>query len=125
MAKKQIRFAELLTLHVNNTIKKQFLNESLTPQLLRSMRDCVHRTISDVFMRSSHTLSPKALNWLSNQYFKSIKLNGSDTVEDITVFNDYPLSELTFSDVQLMRNLFNETALSTQLEEEYRRRSTS
>lgn len=128
MGSKQVRFSELLTLHVSNTIQNKFLNEALNPDTLRAIRDVVHQTIGEVFARSSHRLSPKAINWVSNQYFKSIQLGsveGKQTINDLVVVNDYPLSEMTFSDIQLMRNLFNETTMSSALEEEYRRRSAS
>lgn len=124
MAEKQIRFADLLTLHVSNTIKKQFVHEQLNPDTLRGIRDCVRKTITEVFMKSKHQLSTNAMNWVANQYFKSIQLNG-ETVNDLVVINEYKLDEMSFSDIQLMRNLFNETAMSSDLEAEYRRRNAS
>lgn len=125
---KHVRFADLLTLHVSNTIKKKFINEQLNPETLRSIRDCVHMTIKEVFHRSSHRLSSEALNWIGNQYFKAIQIGsveGKQTINDMVVVNDFKLSEMPMSDIVLMRNLFNETNMSSELEAEYRRRSTS
>jgi hypothetical protein len=125
---KLARFADLLTLHVSNTVKKNFLNESLNSRTLHAIRDCVHKTIADVFNRSSHRLTPEALNWVSNQYFRAIQIGsteGKQSINDMVVFNDYKLADMPFSDIQLMRNLFNETAMSAELEAEYRRRNAS
>lgn len=122
---KPIRFAQLLTLHVNNTIKTNFLNEQLTPDLMKSVRDCIRKTISDVFQRSTHKLETESLNWLSNQFFKAIEVNGDQKMGDLVVINEYKLADLPYHDIQLMRNLFNETLLSNELEDEYRRRSAS
>ena len=128
MTEKQVRFADLLTLHVSNTVQKQFLHETLSTQTLRAIRDCVHKTISEIFERSNYTLSSQALNWVGNQYFKSIQVGsneGMQSINDMVVINDYKLSEMSFCDIQLMRNLFSETAMSAELEAEYFRRNAS
>lgn len=126
---KHVRFAELLRLTLNTKIKKKFADgRTLDDTVLHEVRDCVRDTITDVFSKSSHKLTPKALNWVSNQYFKSIQLGTSEgpvTINELVVVNDFPLSDMTFSDIQLMRNLFNETDMSIPLEEEYRRRNAS
>lgn len=125
---KHVRFAELLTLHVSNVIKKRFVNEQLNTGTLTAIRDTVRLTISEVFRRSSHTLTQESINWLANQYFKSIQLGhggGVETVSDMVVINEYKLADLPYHDIQLMRNLFNETTLGPELDAEYRRRSTS
>ena len=125
MEGKSVRFAQLLTLHVNNVIQKNFINESLTPELMRSVHACIRKTIDEVFMQSSHKLSADARGWLSNQFFKAIQVNGDQRMGDLVVFNEYKLADLPYHDIELMRNLFNETALNAELEGEYRRRSQS
>lgn len=126
---KHVRFAELLRLNLNDKIKKKFSDgKTLTPKVLREVRDCVQETITDVFAKSTHPLSEKAINWVANQYFKSIEIgtpDGKITINELVVVNDYPLSDMSFGDIQLMKNLFNETEMSTALAEEYSRRSTS
>lgn len=129
MAEKHVRFAELLVLHLNTRVKKQFPQGTTINQgKLREIRDCVRDTCLEVFSKSSHGLSADAINWIANQFFKSIKMSttdGSTTINDLVVINEYNLSELPYHDIELMRNLFNETEMGQQLNEEYQRRSTS
>lgn len=125
MAKPTIRFAELLRLHINNKVNKKFISKDLTPDLLREIRDCVRETVSDIFKQSSHKLSVESMNWLSNQYFKSFRVNNDQLMSDLVVINEYKLADLPYHDIELMRNLFNETAQFGELDEEYRRRSVS
>ena len=123
MAGKHIRFAELLEQHVTNVITKKFMHEALTPALMRDMRDTIKTTVGIVFDRSNHSLTPAALGWLSNQFFKAIKVNGDEKISEQIIMNDYNLSQLSYHDIELLRNLFNETDLRWVLEEEYKRRT--
>lgn len=118
-----IRFAQLLELHVTNVITKKFVNEQLTPLLMRQIREAIRAAIENVFVKSKHNLSNAALTWLTDQYFKAIKLNGEMTMSDQVVIHEYKLSQLPYHDIELLRNLFNETAMAPELEKEYRTRS--
>lgn len=124
-----VRFAELLRLNLNDKIKKKFADgRTVNEAVLREIRDCVRETIASIFAKSSYSLSEKAVNWVSNQYFKSIQLgtpNGPILINELVVINDFPLSEMTFQDIQLMKNLFNDMDMSTALNEEYNRRNVS
>lgn len=126
---KHVRFAELLRITLNNKIKKKFSDgRVLDNAVLHEVRDCVRETITDVFAKSKHALSEKAREWVANQYFKSIEVGTSEgkvSINELIVLNDHKLSDMSFSDIQLMTNLFNETSMYGELQEEYRRRSTS
>lgn len=128
---KRIRFSELLELHVNNVISRKFTRKDpkdqveLTPDLMREIRDAILEAIGNVFAKSNHKLTPEAVSWLSNKFFKAVQINSNQTMSDLVVINEYKLSQLPYHDVELLRNLFNETALEEELEEEYRRRSQS
>ena len=121
---KRIRFHQLLEIQLNNRLKK-FLHEQLTPALMRSIREEIRQQLVDVFGKSRFTLSTSALTWLTDQYFKGIKLNDDQLMSDQVVINEYKLSELEFNDIQLLRNLFNETTMGPGLDAELRRRSAS
>jgi len=122
---KPIRFSQLLTQHVNNIVQKTFLHEQLTPAVLRAIRDRIHETISAVFERSTHKLSPMSRMWLTNQYFKRIQINGEQSMNDMIVINDHKLEQLPFEDVHLLKNLFDQTELNAELDAEYRKRTLS
>jgi len=123
--KQHVRFSQLLTIHVNNVVQKKFVNEQLNDAMLRSLRDTIKGTINEVFRRSNHNLEEKSLVWLTDQFFKRVKVNDDQSVNDMVVIHEYKLSQLPYHDVELLRNLFNNTELSVELEEEYKQRSTS
>lgn len=122
---KPVRFHQLLEQQLNAILKKRFLNEALTPPKLREIREAFREQISGVFEKSTRRLSPKATTWLTDQYFKAVKVNDDQLMTDMVVLNEYKLSELEFNDIQLLRNLFNETIMGPELEAEYRRRNVS
>lgn len=131
MSGKHIRFSELLELHVNNVIKKKFQplagkqGIDLTPDVMREVRDVVRATVGGIFAKSSHKINDDAVIWLSNKFFMALQINGEQTMADLVVVNENKLSTLPYHDVELLRNLFNETGLAEELEEEYRTRSQS
>ena len=122
---KRIRFHQLLETQLTNSLQKKFLNEQLTPALMRSIREMIRQQINDVFSKSRFKLSADATTWLTDQYFKGIKLNDDQLMSDQVVINEYKLSELEFNDIQLLRNLFLETTMGPDLDAELRRRSAS
>lgn len=122
---KRIRFHQLLETKITNTLQRKFLHEQLTPVLMRSIRESIRQQIDDVFSKSRFKLSPNATTWLTDQYFKGIKLNDDQLMSDQVVINEYKLSELEFNDIQLLRNLFMETTMGPGLDAELRRRSAS
>ena len=126
MEGKNVRFAQLLELHINNVVKKQFkTGQLLTPLLMKEIHLEVRRQIDVVFEKSTHKLTPEARSWLTDQFFKVIQINGNVTMGDQVILNEYKLSSLPYHDVELLRNLFNETDLAGVLNEEYQRRSQS
>lgn len=118
------RFSDLLAMHISNTIKKRFMNEQLNENTIKSIRNCIQDVVHGIFRKSTYNLSDDALNWISNQYLKSVNLNGS-SINDLVLINDYDLSDMTHYDITLMRKLFNETNMSEQLDKEYLRRFSS
>ncbi len=122
---KRIRFHQLLEIQLNNTLKKKFVNEALTPELMRSIRESIRQQLDDVFGKSRFKLSPNAMTWLGDQFFKAIRLNDDQLMSDQVVINEYNLSELEFNDIQLLRNLFLETRMGPDLDAELKRRSAS
>ena len=121
---KRIRFHQLLEIQLNNNIK-QFLFDELTPVTMRAVREAIRKQLIDVFSKSKFQLSAPALIWLGDQYFKAIRINDDQLMNDQVVINEYKLSELEFNDIQLLRNLFNETTMGPGLDAELARRSAS
>jgi hypothetical protein len=125
---KNIKFYQLLEVHLNAVIQKT-LKESdqkdLTTKLIREVRDSLNQAVSTIFGKSKYKLSTEALSWLTNQFFKRIKINEDQIMNDQVVINDYDLSELTFDDIQLLHNLFIETQMGPELDSELRKRNLS
>jgi hypothetical protein len=128
-----IRFAELLELHITNQINKKFAQATLDNDTLHQMRDLVKEQIYNVFKKSSHKVTDEGLAWLTNEVFKHLQITGKDSegkqtkqhVYELVVFNEYKLDGLPYSDIQLLRNLFNQAPYGQLLEEEYRKRSAA
>lgn len=125
MEGKHVRFAQLLEQRLAASIIRQFSRIPIDDDVIRAMRDCIREEITDVFARSTQHLSFEALAWLSDQYLKCVRANDSQVIGDLVIINEYRLDSMPFRDIELMRNLFNETLLGPMLEEEYVRRSRS
>lgn len=125
MAKEQVRFAELLTQHLEDTIWRRYSMEHLTPAVMREIRVTIRSTVDNVFERSSHKLSDDARAWLTDQFFKRIKINDNQLMNDMVVIHEYKLTQLTYHDVELLRGLFDATDLAPEINGEYRTRSAS
>lgn len=123
-ADKRIRFHQLLEVKLNTALKP-FLFKELTPPTLRQIRETLREQIDGVFSKSKFKLSDRATTWLTDQYFKAIKINDDQQMTDMVVLNEYKLSELDFNDIQLLRNLFLETKMGPELDAEFRRRNAS
>lgn len=123
-SKSTIKFHQLLELQLNKRIQK-YQREPLTHVTMRAIREDIRDLISSTFSKSRFKLSTNATTWLTDQYFKAIRVNEEQTMAEQVAINEYKLSELDFNDIQLLRNLFNETTLSPELEAEFRRRSVS
>lgn len=121
---KRIRFHQLLELQLNKRIQK-YQHEPLTHVTMRAIREDIRDLISSTFGKSKFKLSTNATTWLTDQFFKAIRINEEQTMAEQVVINEYKLSELDFDDIQLLRNLFNETTMGPALDAELRRRSAS
>ncbi len=119
---RQIRFFQLLELQLSKVIKS---SKELTPEGLKQLRGSIRETIDGIFSKSRFKLSTEATTWLTDQYFKAIKVSDDKLISDLVVINEYKLSELEFNDIQLLRNLFLETTLGASLDAELQRRSAS
>ncbi len=125
---KPIRFAQLLELHLNNQVNKKFSDAVVNNETLHEMRALIKEQVNGIFKKSSHAVTQPGLDWLSNQLFKHVSLvtsEGKKLISELVIFNEYNLTSLPYSDIQLLRNLFNETQMGPELEEEYRKRSAA
>lgn len=119
---KQPRFHKLLEDRIIHVVKRDFLNEQLTPDTLRAIRETIRDQLNNIFMKSNFKPSQKAVTWLCDQYFKNIRINDDQLISDTVVINEYTLPELELSDVALFRDLFLETKLGPDLDAELQKR---
>ena len=122
---KRVRFAELLTLHILNVVKERFTNSPLTPNVMREIRATIRQKIDNIFNLSKYNLGADARAWVTDQFFKSIQFNGGECMSDQVIIHEYNLTELPYNDLQLLKNLFDETVMGSELENEFQRRSAS
>lgn len=128
MESKPIRFSRLLEQHILKKVNKQFTNQSLDPPTLRAIRDLIRNEVCALFNKSSHRLTETAQFWVANQIFRNIKIGtpeGMTPINELVIINEYKLTDMPYSDIELMRNLFGTTTMGPELEEEYRRRNVA
>lgn len=120
----QVRFHALL----QEKILKQLTSAAVAGEFNFSKESLalVHNVIStevkDVFSKmKTTTVSGLATDWLINQLFKSIIING-EKIGEVIVMNDYDISSLPKKDVVLFSKLFNDTQIGVDLKNELVRR---
>lgn len=120
----QVRFHALL----QEKILKQLTSAAIVGEFNFSKESLalVHNVIStevkDVFSKmKTTTISGLATDWLINQLFKSIIING-EKIGEVIVMNDYDISSLPKKDVVLFSKLFNDTQIGVDLKNELVRR---
>lgn len=120
------RFVDLLGHRIEELINRNRNSDALTPESMRSIRDTIRNTVDSVFLKSDrHSLSPTARSWLADQYFKRVRINEDQCISDVVVLHEHTLSQLTRSDVELLRTLFSGTEIGQHLADEQRRRDAS
>jgi hypothetical protein len=121
---KQIKFHQLLENQFNKILQRDFCGKSLTPDVLRELREAIKKQIQSVFTVSQFKLSENAMSWLGDQYFKEIKIDEDQMMTDMVIMNEYLLSDLELNDIKLLLNLFNDTKLGVSINAEMKRRSS-
>lgn len=128
MEGKHVRFTQLLETHLNKVIKKEFDNRDLDPVTLRSIRERLKEQIGGIFGKmNSHKISEHVVMWLTDQYFKAIKVDDDYDMSEMVFINEYKLADLPYHDIELLRNLYSSSTApwAEELEVEYRGRSQS
>jgi hypothetical protein len=124
-----IRFNKLLEQHLTHVVQRFVTGDrSLTPALLHELRDAIRATIIGIFTKSTHAPSVEAINWVADEYFKAVNVQTSEgtvPVGELIIHNEYKLAAMSYSDIELLRNLFNDTKMGPKLEQEYSRRTIS
>jgi hypothetical protein len=117
-----IKFHQMFEIQLNNVLVNEFQNQSITPEIMRAMRECIRTEIEKVFSKSRHDISSNAKTWLTDQYFKSIKIGNNQVMSDQVVINEYRLDELEQSDIKTLFSLYHNTDLGNSLKEEIQNR---
>lgn len=112
------RFYELLEKQLVRVITQKHLGKPMTPPVLQEIKKTVVDTITGIFAKSTQKLSPPAMSWLCNQFFKRIRVSNDQLIDDLVVINEHKLSEMSLGDIELMQSLFDETSFGKELSEE-------
>lgn len=120
----QVRFHALL----QEKILKQLTSAAsagefnFSKESLALVHNVISTEVKDVFSKmKTATVSGLATDWLINQLFKSIIING-EKIGEVIVMNDYDISSLPKKDVVLFSKLFNDTQIGVDLKNELVRR---
>lgn len=120
----QVRFHALL----QEKILKQLASAAtagefnFSKESLALVHNVISTEVKDVFSKmKTTTVSALATDWLINQLFKSIIING-EKIGEVILMNDYDISSLPKKDVVLFSKLFNDTQIGADLKNELARR---
>ncbi len=126
MSTTQLRFVEFLNRYIVDTIQRKFEQQQLNPATMREIRSTIRTVIDGVFTKSdNYKLTETARAWLTNQYFRRLQVNDNQTMDDLIVINEYKLAQLSYSDIALLRDLYDQTDLADELNAEHRSRNAS
>ena len=126
MPSKLPRFFALFEMKIVDIVNS-FMLDAMDDAMLHTMRAKILKFTKRIMMTGSNHISPEGAEWLTNQYFKVVKVKAADgheyTINERVIFNDYSLSELPEHDVRLMNNLFcDSTVVGSVLDKEMTRR---
>jgi len=123
----KLKFYSLLEDRISKILVTEFSIKKLsdlTPETLRSIRDRIKQEITTLFENTNQDLSSPARIWLTDQFFKSIRISDSQMISDLVVIHEYELSDLTNSDISVLKNILFETKLFDKLKVEHDKRQT-
>jgi hypothetical protein len=98
-------FLDLVAKWLEASLKKFDLAQ-LTPEMMKEIRKTIYDGFKNIFQMSSNNVSDPALVWISDQFFKSIKVSDDQLLNDIVVINEYQLKEFSDSDITTLSTLF-------------------
>lgn len=104
-----IKIIEVINTMLSNF---KFSIEDLDSQNLRLIFEQIKNTIKNYFVNNNLKFDDEksCVDWLSAKFFKSIKLESGQTINDIVVFNEIDLNEISLNDLNLLKtNLFGTT----------------
>lgn len=122
---KHVRFYELMETKLNAVLKSVKLDGDLTKSTLSTVRNAIYEELNAVINKNKTRLTDEAVWWLTDMYFKSIKINDSMFMSDQVVIHERTMGDLSFNDVILLSDLYNDHSFGTELLAERKRRCTS
>lgn len=123
MQEKQ-RFAEMIDIVLTKIIGAYVGWEGNARDFLQEVRHVIFERLNEIFARCNFRLSERSVRWLSDEYFKRVKLNGAQQVGELIILSDeVDVKTIPGSDLEIMTNLFDETDFADVLVKEKRRRS--
>jgi len=119
-----MRFADQLEAYIVKSIQTSFVFEEYTTETLHRIKALITEKINNIFSRSKYQLSNDSITWLAGEFFRRLTING-ELVEKLIIMNEIDMTTLPFSDIMLMKDLFNQTGFGPKLLDEYSRRTVS
>ncbi len=118
----EIRFKNILEARFRSTLKT-FVNQRLSPITLRKIKVALVNDIKCVFAASNFSIDDITKEWLANQYFKHVELNGGEgTLIDLVIIKDHELSTISDVDIETLYSLFSGTKIFDDIVNEKERR---
>lgn len=124
MTKEDVEFNQLLEDRLTEKLAS-FLSKSLTSDIVRQIRNSFKHVINTTCSEYKLNLSEEAVVWVTDQYFKSIKINDNLLMNEQVVINEYQLTELDLGDIVLLYSNFGGSSFGDEITKEFNKRTMS
>lgn len=118
----KVTFYDLLETQVLQLLSN-YLHEEINYSNMHRLRSDISKIINNVYMNSNvKPISHSAVLWLTDELFKSIKINDTTQMGEVYLMNSYTTEDLDLYDIMTLKKHLANTKLESVLESELARR---
>lgn len=126
MAKKhddQALFVGMLEKYLNVTLHEKFVIQktSLNRETLKSIKHEIREVFLRLFKKSNFNLSEKTIDFITDEYFMGVNINGTP-LHEMLIMNNTTADSVPEHDFDMVLSLFRDTTIGDKLEEVKRKR---
>lgn len=111
-----ITFHDSLQHAVISTVRERFIFSEFSPATLKSMRESIKECVRTHVESRSLLLGEAAVTWLTDQFFKRLRVNAEQLIADLVVINEWSVRELAGNDIITLSDLLRGSPLEKEIE---------
>lgn len=118
----QALFVGILERYLNSALKSKFSYEKLNRSTLFEIKNEIKVRFMKIFSECNFNVSEKSIEFLVDEYFGSVNINGSTINEMLTTTQHTSVRDVPSQDLDILIELFRDTTIGDKLEESRRSR---